>query len=160
MSLAEKLMSLPGRAKNIAFVFFDQEENGLVGARRFAEKIKEDQVEVHSVHTIDQMGWDADGDRAIELEKAPDYLYDIYQRVNIERGFNIQLHRTNVTSTDHTAFRELGFPALGLSEEYVNGDTTPCYHRKCDTYESINFGYLFHATRFWQAVIEDIVTSP
>jgi hypothetical protein len=158
MAVANKLKDVSYRNKNVIFVFLDEEEKGLIGARHFAQFLKDNSYRVHSVHTIDQIAWDQDGDRAIELEKAPDDLVAIYQKVKIDSGYSMTLHKSSVTSTDHQAFRSLGFKSMGLTEEYVNGDTTPCYHSACDQFNTVNFDYLTNTANFWADVISYILT--
>jgi Zn-dependent M28 family amino/carboxypeptidase len=44
---------------------------------------------------------------------------------------------TPTGGTDHDSFRARGFPAVGLTEEYVGGDTSPLRHRAEDTAASV-----------------------
>jgi hypothetical protein len=101
---------------------------------------------VVGVHTIDQMGWDSDGDGAIELELPYEGALDLYVEASRGSGFASVIHVTEETGSDHTAFRRLGMPAVGLTEEYRNGDTTPHIHRPTDTWDTVDFGYLAAAT--------------
>ncbi|MEZ5344581.1 MAG: M28 family peptidase [Pyrinomonadaceae bacterium] len=143
--VAYQLAKLKNRKRNFIIVFFDQEELGLIGSRAFSKKLKDDGLKIHSVHTVDQMGWDQDGDRAIELELPTPELETLYRE---EAGkLSIPVHKTNVPSTDHTAFREIGFNAIGITEEYKNKDTTPFYHKPTDTFETIDLDYLTSTTR-------------
>jgi hypothetical protein len=68
-AVARYAAQLPCRSKALIFALFDEEEVGLVGSEQFATKLKNDATMVHSVHTIDQMGWDQDCDRAIEATR-------------------------------------------------------------------------------------------
>jgi Zn-dependent M28 family amino/carboxypeptidase len=45
----------------------------------------------------------------------------------------VTLATTTSGGTDHQAFREAGFPAVGLTEEYVGGDSSPHIHAATDT---------------------------
>ncbi len=143
--VASQLAKLKTRTRNFIIVFFDQEEIGLVGSRAFARKLKSKEINLHSAHTVDQMGWDKDGDRAIELELPTLELEALYREE--AKKLSIPVHKTNVPSTDHTAFREIGFNAIGITEEYKNKDTTPHYHRETDTYKTIDFDYLASSTK-------------
>lgn len=143
--VASQLAKLKTRNKNFIVVFFDQEERGLIGARMFARKLKKEGMNLHSAHTVDQMGWDADGDKAIEIELPTPALEKLYREEAAK--LSITVHKTNVPSTDHTAFREIGFNAIGVTEEYKNKDTTPHYHKPSDTYETIDFEYLASTTK-------------
>jgi Zn-dependent M28 family amino/carboxypeptidase len=151
------LKSLPCRSRDVIIVFFDEEERGLIGSRNFASFLKTSGEAIHSVHTIDQVGWDKDGDRAIELELPTRELEQLYRQVAASNGFTMPLHRTSTSSTDHSSFRRAGFAAVGITEEYVNGDTTPHYHRASDTFETVDFAYLEHSTAFVSAVFGNLV---
>lgn len=156
-SVAKHVASLETRNFNLKIVFFDEEERGLIGSKAYAKQLLEDKVNVVSVHTIDQLGWDEDGDRGIELEVPTDQIRDQYSKVAGEYNYTFPIQISDVTSTDHRSFRQLGFAATGITEEYKNGDTTPHYHRSTDTYETVNFAYLTTITEYVQKVFEDMM---
>jgi len=157
--VAQHLAGLKERKLNVYVVFFDEEERGLIGSRNFAKWLKENDVNVHSAHTIDQMGWDKDGDKGIELEMPHNDLLYLYEDVADMNDFPGPIHTTNVTSTDHTAFREQGYKAIGITEEYKNRDTTPHYHKSTDTFETINLEYLKSTTDYLKKVYEALLTQ-
>jgi Zn-dependent M28 family amino/carboxypeptidase len=157
MAVAEHLVGLPARSRNVFLIFFDEEERGLVGSRAFAEMLVEKGKSVVAVHTIDQMGWDRDGDGAIELELPYEGAVDLYRQAAGEAGFTGEIHVTQEPGSDHSAFRRLGMPAVGLTEEYRNGDTTPHIHRPTDTWDTVDFSYLADATRLVQAAVTILV---
>lgn len=156
-SVAKHVASLETRNYNLKIVFFDEEERGLIGSKAYAKQLLDDKVNVVSVHTIDQLGWDEDGDRGIELEVPTDQIRDQYSKVAGEYNYSFPIQISDVTSTDHRSFRQLGFAATGISEEYKNRDTTPHYHRSTDTYETVNFAYLATITEYVQRVFEDMM---
>ena len=141
LALARHLREIPCRDRNVIFVGFDQEEIGLVGSDAFARFLVDQAVDVEAVHTIDQMGWDADGDRNIEIERADPGLFDFYSGPAASLVPPVGLTPTDTGFTDHVSFRAYGLPAVGLTEEYVTGDTTPHYHLPSDTYETVDLGY-------------------
>lgn len=128
-----------------------------MGSTAFAKKLVAEKLNIHSAHTVDQLAYDADGDFAIELEAATPELLNFYRAINFDQKFNLILETSPVTSTDHNSFRKLGIASIGLTEEYYHGDTTSCYHQSCDTYETINFEYLYSGSRFWTAVIGTLI---
>ena len=140
--------------KNLILIFFDQEELGLVGSQAFTSFIKENKYNIHSVHTVDQMGWDEDEDNNIEIELPTPQLKAIYQKH--ATYFGISAYVTTETGSDHQAFRKAGFNAIGITEEYNNNDTTPHYHKSTDTYNTVNFDYLASTTLFVYKVIEEL----
>ena len=142
LSLARYLSEIECRSHDVLFVGFDQEEIGLVGSEAYAAHLVDTAEDVLAVHTIDQMGWDEDGDRAIELERADPGLYEFYEEASTTLPFPVPLQATNTGFTDHVSFRSYGFEAIGLTEEFVSGDTTPHYHLASDTYDTVNLDYL------------------
>jgi putative aminopeptidase FrvX len=147
LGVARSLMRSKPKLHDVIFVFFDEEERGLVGARNFAEMLKSANRAVHSVTTIDQVGWDSNHNRAIELELPFDGIVDIYKQAAARLKMDIIIHTTTETGSDHTAFRRLGFKAVGVTEEYRNKDTTPYYHKATDTYATVDFDYVASTTR-------------
>jgi acetylornithine deacetylase/succinyl-diaminopimelate desuccinylase-like protein len=149
--------TLPCRSKSLIFVLFDEEEVGLVGSKQFATKLKNEGTSVHSVHTIDQMGWDNNGNRAIELELPDMGLAELYQAAVSKLGVSVPLPVTKTSSTDHSSFRPT-FLAVGLTEEYASmqKDTTPHYHKASDTFDTVNFEYLLSSTVVMNQVVADL----
>lgn len=159
-SLGRFLQSLPCRELHVILVLFDEEEIGLVGSQAFASFLVGQPLTVHSVHTIDQMGWDQDGDRALELERADEGLFEIYAAAEPLAPGETPLVPTDTGFTDHVSFRALGFPAVGLTEEYVSGDTTPHYHLPSDTFDTVDLAYLASSTALLHVTIGSLVTPP
>lgn len=155
--LSKKVTALKTRTKNVIVVFFDQEEIGCIGSLAFAKFIKNKKYNVHSVHTIDQMGWDKDKDQNIEIELPTPTLKAIYEKH--AKLLGVSALTTKVTSSDHRQFRASGFNAVGITEEYKNRDTTPHYHRSTDTFDTVNFEYLSFATGLVYNVIEELITN-
>jgi len=156
-AVARYATKLPCRSKALIFVLFDEEESGLIGSKQFATKLKNDGTAIHSVHTIDQMGWDMDGDRAIELELPDTGLRELYQAAVTKLGVSVVLTPTTTSSTDHSSFRPT-FLAIGLTEEYATkpSDTTPYYHKAGDTFDTVNFEYLLSTTVIVNQVVADL----
>lgn len=154
-SVVTRLQALDYRSKNIILVFFDQEEEELVGSQAFAQFLKDENMKIHSVHTVDTIGWGADGDGTVELELPSSELEMIYKKVSLLKGY--AFHVTRVNSTDHHSFRKHGYQAVGLTDEFVNGDYTPHKDTPQDTYETVNFDFLAKSTWFVYEVIKEII---
>ena len=159
LEMAWVLRGLLDRRVNVLFVFFDEEERGLIGSYALAAKFAQEKMSLTSVHTIDMMGWDADKDRAVEIEQPDGGLWEYYNAANARHGLGLKLVRTSSGATDHVAFRESGFRSVGLCEEWVGGDTTPYYHRKSDTFATVDLDYLTSTTRLFTAVVVDLVSQ-
>lgn len=146
LALARYLGEVECRSHNVLFVLFDEEELGLIGSDAFAQFLAGQDLNIEAVHTVDQMGWDSDRDRTIEIERADAGLLEFYQRATPLLPLAPPLVPTQTGFTDHVSFREWGFAAVGLTEEFVSGDTTPHYHLPSDTYETVSLPYLASTT--------------
>ena len=67
----------------------------------------------------------------------------------------LTMKNTTTGSTDHASFRPT-FLAIGLTEEYTSGDTTPYYHKAGDTFDTVNFPYLLSTTVLVNQVVADL----
>ncbi len=156
-AVARQMSDNRKRTRDIIFVFFDEEERGMRGSRAFAQMLKDQNRRVHSVHTIDQMGWDQDGDRAIELERPYEGAAKVYAEAAKKLKMTIPIHTTTETGSDHNSFRKVGYKAVGITEEYRNDDTTPWIHRPGDVLGTVNFDYLLSTTQLLGAVMTELV---
>jgi hypothetical protein len=143
---AAEILRTEPRSRSFVFILFDEEERGMRGSRAFAQKVKDDGLKVHSVHTADQVGWDVDKDRAVELEIPYEGALALYEGQAKAMTPPVPLLVTKEAGSDHSAFRRLGFNAVGITEEYRNKDTTPHIHRPTDTAETVDFAYLANTT--------------
>jgi acetylornithine deacetylase/succinyl-diaminopimelate desuccinylase-like protein len=159
MAIARAMAKIKPRTRDLYIVFFDEEERGLVGSRAFAQMLKDENRKVVGVHTIDQAGWDSNHNRAIELELPYDGAVALYEKAAKSLGMDIPLYTTTETGSDHQSFRRLGFPAIGVTEEYRHNDTTPYIHKPGDTYETIDFDYLASTTKLVNEVIKSLITT-
>jgi Zn-dependent M28 family amino/carboxypeptidase len=153
LAAARYLAGVPQRTPTFAIVFFDQEEEGLFGSRAFAQMLVDTATDVSAVHTIDQAGWDADGDRHFELELPTPALEQAYRKA--AGAIGATLTTTTTAGTDHQAFRDLGFAAVGVTEAYVEGDTSPYRHTPDDTAATTDADYLVLAAR----LVGEVVTA-
>jgi hypothetical protein len=155
--LGKMLTQLEKRGKNIILVFLDEEETGHAGSLAFANWVKAQEFDVHSVHTADEVGWDRDQDRNLELELPTPYLASLYRKH--AEPFGIKLYKTETTGSDHREFREAGFQAVGISEEYKNGDGNPNHHMPSDTSEKIDYQFLAFTTYLVFKVVEEVLSE-
>jgi len=155
-SVVQQLALLSHRNMNVILVFFDQEEEDLIGSQAFAKFCQKQGLKIHSVHTFDTIGWDNDGDLTVELELPTQFLERAYRQQADDLG--IPLHITRVNSTDHHSFRTLGFDAVGLTDEYANGDYPPYKDTTDDTYDKVNFEFLASSTQLVYQTVKELIT--
>ncbi len=149
LAVARYLKDMPCRTAPVTIVLFDLEETGLFGSRAFA--MTRQPANVRAVHTIDQVSYDSDNDLRFELEVPTTELEMEWRAAATRVGANVVA--TNTQGTDHQAFRERGFAAIGLTEEYVGGDTSPDRHLASDTVSKVDTPYLTLAAKLTAQVI-------
>jgi Zn-dependent M28 family amino/carboxypeptidase len=152
LAVARYLKDMNCRKYAVTIVFFDEEESGLFGARAFANTLQV--ANVVAVHTVDQIGWDNDNDQRFELELPTQTLEAEYRAAAMAVG--VPVAKTSTQGTDHQAFREKGFPAIGLTEEYVGNDTSPWRHTAQDTAATVEQSYLELGTKL---VVQVVMTE-
>lgn len=153
LSAARYLREIECRNIGVMVVLLDQEEIGLVGSDNFASFLAREGHDVVAVHTVDQIGWDSDGDRGVELERADEGLFEAYEAAVRALPIAIPLTPTTTGATDHVSFRAHGFAAVGVTEQFVSGDTTPHYHAPSDTLQTVDFAYLASSTALVHEVL-------
>lgn len=154
LAVAHYLAETPCRSAPVTLVLFDEEEEGLFGSRAFASSRSPSAV--RAVHTIDQVSWDSDGDHRFEIELPTPALEAEWRAAAAVVGVPVTV--TSSQGTDHEAFRDKGFAAVGLTEEYVGGDTSPFRHQAGDTAATVNTAYLALAAQLTAQVILDEVS--
>lgn len=155
LAVGRYLRDTPCRTSPVMLALFDQEEVGLFGSRASAQMLVP--ADVRAVHTIDQVAWDADGDRVFELELPTPQLEAEWRAAAGVVG--VPLVTTSTSGTDHKSFRDRGMSAVGLTEEYVGGDTSPLRHMPSDTASSIDpyLPYLETAAKLTgQVILEEV----
>lgn len=161
--VARELAKVEERNKHIVLVFFDQEEEELIGSKAFLALIKDQKWDIHSVHCFDMVGWDGDGDDAMEMYSASTSLRRHYKEVAEQRGkplFEIVIEPEgyDANSTDFDAFVPDAYNAIGLGECFYHRDYSPYKDSPDDTFDTVNFPYLLSCTEFVGDAIKKLVT--
>ena len=155
LGVVKHLKTLSARDLDVLVLFSDHEELGLIGSYKFVERLNTDRLDIHSVHAFDMLGWDGDGDRAVELDPGTDEIRDLYEHHAAARGIPITIIESN--RSDHAAFRSVDLPSSLLIEEAEHGDFNPHYHSRKDRVEFIDFEYLASNTLLVSSIMTDLL---
>ncbi|MBU1028890.1 M28 family peptidase, partial [Patescibacteria group bacterium] len=155
--VATELLRVPERRANLIFVFFDQEEVGLVGSDMFAQRLLDQGRNIITFHNIDMVGWDGDHDRDIVLMHGVSLvppLDDRYMRLytqaaqflRTESGRDCrpgEILRSDTNRGEHITFEMHGIQAVTVIEEFAEeGDFNPYYHQLGDSCDRLDYSYL------------------
>ena len=84
------------------------------------------------------------------------WAYLNYRSAQRALGVTFPIVVTTTTGTDHQAFRPT-FPAVGLTEGYRSGDTSPYRHTAMDTFSTVDLDYLRSATVLATRTMADLL---
>lgn len=127
--------------KTIRFFVSNGEEGGLIGSTYYAKMLEASNQlkELGLVINMDMVGYNSNGiveletDRAFE-SVAKNFAHLASQYTSLKTKITI-----GAWGSDHVPFLRRGVPALLTIEDW---DTkTPCYHRKCDRPDTLNYEY-------------------
>ena len=153
LGAACRVAAVPERDAHLLIVLFDEEERGRLGSVAFAEMLAASERTVTSVHTVDQVGWDDDGDGLIELERASAEIETMYREANERLNEPMVLSSSPIGASDHVSFTDQGFEAVGVTEAFFAGDTTPFVDLPRDTPRTVNFEFLSRLTTLLAGVV-------
>ncbi|UII29887.1 M20/M25/M40 family metallo-hydrolase [Fulvivirga ulvae] len=159
-SVVNELSKVQTRNKHVVIVFFDQEEEELIGSKAFVKFMQGKPWDIHSVHCFDMVGWDGDGDGAMEIFTASETLRDIYAEAARKHGIPlkeiiIDPVGYDVSSTDFDVFVPEGYNVIGAGECFYHRDSSPYKDSPKDTFETVNFEYLLSCSN----LIEDVIKT-
>lgn len=146
---AARILRQRSFAHTIRFIALTGEELGLWGSAHYAAAAAARGEHIAGVFNLDMIGYDGNGDRAMELHAGADpasiALAEAFAANTQRYGINLLASQYTISATrqsDHASFWDQGYPAILLIESYFGADTNPHYHRTTDTLEYIAMPYL------------------
>lgn len=164
MSVLREVKQLKMRDKNLVVVFFDQEEEELIGSRAFLEYIESLHWNIQSIHCFDMVGWDGDGDKAMEVFSPSIDLINLYREQADKydtplKVIEIDKNTYSASSTDFDVFVPSAFEVIGAGECFYHRDSSPYKDSKEDTYDKVNFPYLLNCSNIVGDVIKELIAK-
>lgn len=137
---------------SLYFVFFDEEEQGLVGSNAFQEQFDFDQHEIRAVFNLDMIAYDDNLDNRAEIHTRP-YANSIElanKIIGLNDTFNIGLDliivNPGTTASDHDAFWQNDKTAILLIED--DKDFNRYYHTKFDSIQYFHDSFFYKNSAF------------
>ena len=138
---AARVLAGVSTKRTIVFLITEDEERGLLGAKRYVQNLKDNnQVDtVKFVVNMDMIGYNDNGIVDLESEEEFEGLVDWMAEQTLTYTSLEPNKVLHAWGSDHVPFINAGIPALLTIEHW---DThTPCWHRSCDTLDTVNFTY-------------------
>lgn len=133
---------------NLRIIQFDQEELGLIGSRAYVNQLSFDEKQnILAVINVDMIGTNTRKDNKFHVMDCnrEDSMPFANSMLQVIKAYNIELEHVPgcTTRSDHAAFWQEEIPAILISENFFGGDSDPCYHKSCDTFdERIQISYI------------------
>ncbi len=145
---AARLLSPYDFDYTVKFIAFDEEEQGLIGSRAYADTAYKYGVIIKGVVNLDMIGWDSNNDFELSVSSNVQSMPLLADFTDILRIFQPQLspHLITAPNSDHSSFWNKGYPALLAIEEYP-GDFLPYYHTVNDLFQYLNPAFFVAMTR-------------
>jgi Zn-dependent M28 family amino/carboxypeptidase len=151
--IAAELLSQLDCRYTLRYALFTGEEQGLLGSRAYVEANQGDPIA--GVLNLDMIGWDSDGDAALDLYARRFYPDDhrlaaAFARVVAAYDLPLvpEILGDRLSASDHAAFWDRGIPAILAIED--QDDFNENYHKPSDRLAFLNLPYL---TAFIQAAV-------
>ncbi len=144
----------------IIFALWDEEEQGLIGSNAYASLAASNNDTILGYINMDMLGWDGNNDSIADLHVRPVasslQLADKAMAADTVYNINLGLHVVNpgTGATDHAAFWNSGFTAIGINEEY-DGDFNPFWHSPADSLGQFNLPFYEKCAKLAYATLGD-----
>ena len=142
--LLEIARILKNSAKNRGLIIFatNGEESGLLGAKDFVWKARDNGLlqKIKYVINMDMIGFNENGVVDIETNREFEELARWKSELVMTYSNLKPLITMPAWGSDHVPFLQYKVPSVLTIEHWKT--KTPCYHRSCDTIDTINFDYL------------------
>ncbi len=144
---AARIMQNYSTKYSVIFALWDEEEQGLVGAARYAERAQSNYENIEGVLNMDMIAWDSndDGRFFINVRDIGNSAYISDRMVQIHDNYNFGLSPQVLnpgSGSDNRPFWHYGFAAVGIEEMYGE-DWNDHYHLSSDRIEYFNMDYFY-----------------
>lgn len=136
----------------LIFIFFDEEEQGLLGSTAFNQQFDFDSYGIEAVFNLDMIGYDYNEDSKAEIHTRP-YANSMELANKIiglndtfQIGLDLSIENPGTTASDHDAFWQTGKTAVLLIED--EQDFNRFYHTKHDSMQYLNDSFLYRNVCF------------
>ena len=141
--------------RSITFILSEDEEVGLLGAQYFIDRMNEagNLARIKKVINMDMIAYNSNG--IFDLETAPAYESFADKMAELAMTYTKLTPNKvlNPWGSDHVPFIDAKIPALLTIEHWKTH--TPCWHKRCDTLDTINFDYGKEITRLNVAALAE-----
>jgi len=160
---AARILSKYNTLYTIVYVFFDEEEQGLIGSTYFATQARNNNELILGVLNADMIAWDNNNDGKINIHtKNVANSVAIANNMssfntNYSIGLNAQIYNPGSSASDHASFWNKNYSAVLLIEDYYGSDFNAYYHTINDKIEYFNVPYFTKCSKLLIGLLSQYV---
>lgn len=156
--------------KTIRFILVTGEEQGKLGSSQYATEAQARGDDIRAVFNMDMLGWDSIDGPVFRLHTRPvgnpgytgdlaiaSVFTNVVDLYGMGGSLSPAITNSGITSSDHSAFWNSGYPAILAIEDYP-ADVTPYYHTANDTLASLNMTYYTAAVKACVATVAHLAS--
>jgi hypothetical protein len=147
----------------IRFVFWDEEERGLLGSKAYAPKALDRGDTILGVLNLDMLGWEDFGPPYVEMHSfdlpGATVLEDALLQAYAGEFPQLERIKPGIRSSDHGPFWEQQVPALLLIEDFSD-DFNPFYHSRNDKVFFFDTAYFAANSRAAYRALTELAGRP
>ncbi len=155
---AARILSQYCFESTIVYALWDQEEEGLYGAKYYAADVKAKNQNILGVLNMDMNAYDGDKDKNFDIDlnthKNSIAMKDLL--LSLVKTYKLDLIPNVITpgtlDSDHAAFWPT-YGAVLLGECWSKNDITPFYHKSTDRANTLNWSYYYEMVKLAVAYI-------
>ncbi len=158
---AARILSKYCFENTIIYALWDQEEEGLYGAKAYVSDAKAKKQNILGVLNIDMSAYDGDKDKNFDIDLNSNAnsiaIKDLLLKLVTTHNLNLipNVITPGTPDSDHAAFWPT-YGALLLGECWSKKDITPFYHKSTDRASSLNWSYYHEMVKLAVAYISTV----
>ena len=149
---------------SLRILAFDEEEIGMVGSAAYAQQLQDEGQLDGLIGNInmEMTGYNSANDGAFHIidcnENTSAELSKKFREVaERDQDLSLKFVAACTNRSDHASFWRFDKPAVVLSQNFFGGDGNPCYHKKCDKVDRMNFDYMTRMTSLLARVTQELL---
>ena len=148
----------------LLFLFFDEEEQGLIGSEAFNQQFDFDTYTIEAVFNLDMIAYDDNGDFRAEIHTRPhgnsqELAYKLAAlKDTFDIGLDLEIIDPGTTASDHDAFWQHDRTAILLIED--KQDFNRYYHTKFDSMQYFHDSFFYRNTQLAIAGLVWFASNP
>jgi Peptidase family M28 len=151
---------------NIQFAFFSGEEQAFWGSKHYAQRVKEDDIDVHLVINLDmcaETGFlsspktanvDIDDGQTgvVSSNNEPSQLFGLTMEQMAKNYTDLEIEFDPIDASDYMPFEARGYVCIGAFDGSAK-DSNPHYHSSTDIPANLNINFLVSVTKMVLATV-------